>query len=279
MKTFKIIGLAFMAALTGASFSACTSETEELLGQDTEIRLTSLITSPSRGTDLNQQATQIVVGQQVGVTITGAKSAHDNIAWTAGNNGTLTNTGEALFYGSGSATITAYHPYNSAWKGINSNVPFGVFTDQSNEGYLKSEAGEIAGFRYGQGTGGTWAGENGGFIDEYGYNFSMRDGFGRPNGALLRLYDNVFNFGNGEGHFRFFQADSSGGGSNVNSIGIQTGGYRNTILKYNNLGQEVAEVLWSDNESIYTNDRVTFSTSVSPPALMQDGDLFFVYEN
>lgn len=139
MKTFKIIGLAIMATLTGTSFSACTSETEELLGLDTEIRLTSLITSPSRGTDLNQQATQIVTGQQVGVTITGAKSAHDNIAWTAGDNGALTNTGEALFYGSSSATITAYHPYNSAWKGINSNVPFGVFTDQSNEGYLKSD--------------------------------------------------------------------------------------------------------------------------------------------
>ena len=147
------------------------------------------------------------------------------------------------------------------------------------EGYLKTNVGELAGFRYGQGTGGTYAGENGGFVDEDGYNFSMRDGFGRPNGALLRLYDNVFNFGNEEGHFRFFLSDSSGGGSNVNSIGIQTGGYINTIFKYNNLGQKVAEVLWSDNESIYTNDRVTFSTSDTPPALMQDGDLFFVYEN
>ena len=144
------------------------------------------------------------------------------------------------------------------------------------EGYLKTNVGELAGFRYGQGSGSAYVD---GFVDGDGYNFSMRDGFSRPNGALLRLYDNVFNFGNEEGHFRFFWSDSSGGGSNVNSIGIQTGSYRNAILKYNNLGQEVAEVLWSDNESIYTNDRVTFSTSDTPPALMQDGDLFFVYEN
>lgn len=139
MKTFRMIGLALMATLTGASFSACTSETEEVLGQDTEIRLTSEITPPSRGTDLTQQATQIVAGQQVGVTITGAKAGHDNIAWTAGADGALTNTGEALFYGSGAATITAYHPYKSAWTGVNSKVPADVETDQSGEGYLRSD--------------------------------------------------------------------------------------------------------------------------------------------
>jgi len=139
MKTFRMIGLALMATFTGASFSACTSETEEVLGQDTEIRLISEITPPSRGTDLTQQATQIVAGQQVGVTITGAKAGHDNIAWTAGADGTLTNTGEALFYGSGPATITAYHPYKSAWTGVTSNVPADVETDQSGEGYLRSD--------------------------------------------------------------------------------------------------------------------------------------------
>lgn len=146
------------------------------------------------------------------------------------------------------------------------------------EGYLKTEAGEIAGFRYGQGTGGTWAGENGGFIDENGFNFSMRDGFGRPNGALLRLYDNVFNFGNSDGHFRFFQADSSGGGSNFNSIGIQTGSIGVDIVKYNSQGAVSGTVLWNDG-TVYTNSRITKSATDSPPAQLADGDIFLVYEN
>lgn len=138
MKTFRMIGLALMATLTGASFSACTSETEEVLGQDTEIRLTSEITPPSRGTDLTQQATQIVAGQQVGVTITGAKAGHDNIAWTAGADGALTNTGEALFYGSGAATITAYHPYKSAWR--ESTVKFQLTWKPTKAAKATSEA-------------------------------------------------------------------------------------------------------------------------------------------
>jgi len=146
------------------------------------------------------------------------------------------------------------------------------------EGYLKTNVGELAGFRYGQGTGGTWAGENGGFIDEDGYNFSMRDGFGRPNGALLRLYDNVFNFGNSQGHFRFFQSDSSGGGSNVNSIGIQTGSSSVDIIKFDSNGLVSGTVLWNDG-TVYTNSRITKSTTDSPPAQLADGDIFLVYEN
>ena len=130
MKSFKMIGLALMATLTGVSFSTCTSETEEVLGQDTEIRLTSEIT-PSRVTSLNYQSTQIVANQQVGVTITGAKTTHNNVAWTAGADGALTNTGSALYYGTGTATITAYHPHNSAWTGTSHT--FSVSTDQSIE--------------------------------------------------------------------------------------------------------------------------------------------------
>ena len=130
MKSFKMIGLALMATLTGVSFSTCTSETEEVLGQDTEIRLTSEIT-PSRVTSLNYQSTQIVANQQVGVTITGAKTTHNNVAWTAGADGALTNTGSTLYYGTGTATITAYHPHNSAWTGTSHT--FSVSTDQSIE--------------------------------------------------------------------------------------------------------------------------------------------------
>lgn len=138
------------------------------------------------------------------------------------------------------------------------------------EGYLKTEVGEIAGFRYGQGTGGTYAGENGGFVDDSGYNFSMRDGFGRPNGALLKMYDNVFNFGNSDGHFRFFQADSTGGGSDSNSIGIQTGSNEISIIKFDSNYAVTGRVLWDSD--IQTSD------TDSPPQSLADGHLFLVYE-
>ena len=137
MKAFKMIGLALMGTLTGASFSACTSENEEVFGQDTEIRLTSEIT-PSRVTSLDYQSTQIVANQQVGITITGAKADHKNVAWTAEADGALTNTGSTLYYGTGTATITAYHPHNSAWTGTSHT--FSVNTDQSTDaGYLGSD--------------------------------------------------------------------------------------------------------------------------------------------
>lgn len=138
MKTFRMIGLALMATLTGASFSACTSETEEVLGQDTEIRLTSEITPPSRGTDLTQQATQIVAGQQVGVTITGAKAGHDNIAWTAGADGALTNTGEALFYVAAQQPLPPTIPTNQ--HGRESTVKFQLTWKPTKAAKATSEA-------------------------------------------------------------------------------------------------------------------------------------------
>ena len=131
MKAFKMIGLALMGTLTGASFSACTGENEEVFGQDTEIRLTSEIT-PSRVTSLDYQSTQIVAEQQVGVTITNAKAAHNNVAWTAGADGALTNTGSPLYYTNKTAIITAYHPYNNDWRAASSYL-FSVNTDQSIE--------------------------------------------------------------------------------------------------------------------------------------------------
>ena len=134
MRNLKTILLSFIACTT---FSACTNDTEEVLGQDTEIRLTSEIT-PSRVTSLDYQSTQIVAGQQVGVTITGAKADHKNVAWTAEADGALTNTGSTLYYGTGEATIKAYHPYNSAWTGTSHT--FSVNTDQSTDaGYLGSD--------------------------------------------------------------------------------------------------------------------------------------------
>ena len=124
MKKSKLLGWAFMAL---ASITSCSDETE-VLTQESEIKLTSEIT-PSRVTSLDYQSTQIVAGQQVGVTITGATTSHNNVVWNVGENGALTNTGNAVYYGAGDATITAYHPYNSA----SSSYTFSVNTDQSSE--------------------------------------------------------------------------------------------------------------------------------------------------
>jgi len=137
MKKNRWFGLALVATMMGASFSACSNDAEEVLAQESEIKLTSEIT-PSRVTSLDYQSTQIVSGQQVGVTITGAKSDHNNVAWEARANGALSNTGDEVYYGNGTATITAYHPYNSAWTGTSHT--FSVSTDQSTDaGYLASD--------------------------------------------------------------------------------------------------------------------------------------------
>ena len=137
MKKNRWFGLALVATIMGASFSACSNEAEEVLAQESEIKLTSEIT-PSRVTSLNYQSTQIVEGQQIGVTITGAKSEHNNVAWTAGVNGTLTNTGATLYWGKSDVEIKAYHPYNPEWTGTNHT--FSINTDQSTDvGYLNSD--------------------------------------------------------------------------------------------------------------------------------------------
>lgn len=131
MKKNRWFGLALVATMFGASFSACSNEAEEVLAQESEIKLTSEIT-PSRVTSLDYQSEQIVKGQQVGVTLAGAKSEHKNVAWTVGTDGALTNTDDAVYYsGNNTATITAYHPYNSAWTGT--SHAFSVSKDQSNE--------------------------------------------------------------------------------------------------------------------------------------------------
>jgi surface protein len=129
MKKFNLFSLA--VATTIASFTACTNDAEEILFQEKEIKLTSEIKPTSRVTDLAYQSNQIIENQQVGITITGAESRHDNVAWLVGRNGTLTNTGETIYWSNTQADITAYHPYNSSWTGTNHS--FSVNTDQSKE--------------------------------------------------------------------------------------------------------------------------------------------------
>ena len=134
MKKSKLLGWAIMAL---ASLSACTDNAGDVLAGESEIRLTSEIT-PSRVTSLDYQSTQIVPGQKVGITITGAKAAHKNVAWRVGEDGVLTNTGDPVFWANEDVVITAYHPYNSAWTGTSHE--FSVSTDQSdNANYRNSD--------------------------------------------------------------------------------------------------------------------------------------------
>ena len=129
MKIFRLIGFA-----TIFCFIACNNAEESPI-HGTEIKLTSKIT-PSRVTSLDYQSAQIVEGQQVGVTITGAQNEHNNVPWKVGADGALTNTGIPVYWEEGQLTVTAYHPYKSTW----AENEFSVSTDQStNEGYLSSD--------------------------------------------------------------------------------------------------------------------------------------------
>lgn len=135
MKKFNLFGLALVTTM--ANFTACNNDAEEILTQECEIRLTSEIT-PSRVANPELQSTQIVSGRQVGVTINNAQTAHNNVAWSVGNTGQLINTGDAIYYGDGAATITAYHPYNPTW--TSTSHEFSVSTDQTEAAeYLNSD--------------------------------------------------------------------------------------------------------------------------------------------
>ena len=127
MKKSKLFGWAFVAL---AGLSACTDDAGDAFAGEYEIRLTSKI-AHSRVTSLDYQSTQIVQEQEVGITITGAKSTHKNVAWNVGEDGKLNNTGEPVFWANGDVTITAYHPYHSTW--TSTSHDFSVSTDQSNE--------------------------------------------------------------------------------------------------------------------------------------------------
>lgn len=130
--------IALATILTGTSFSSCNNETEEVFAQSNEIKLTSAITPETRANHTGLQGSKIETGQQVGVTITGAKGDHKNIAWKAESDGSLTNLGNTLYWGTGDVNITAYHPYNSQWTGTEHT--FSIQTDQSNNNnYLNSD--------------------------------------------------------------------------------------------------------------------------------------------
>ena len=138
MKRNRWFGLALAATIMGASFSACSNDAEEVLAQESEIRLTSEI-NPSRVAALDYQSTQIVSGQQVGVTITGAVGTHVNQPWSAANGGVLNNIGEKVYWGNESVTITAYHPYDKDWTFDEVN-DFTVSTNQTlSANYLTSD--------------------------------------------------------------------------------------------------------------------------------------------
>jgi len=130
--------LNFILFFTLLSITACTQEDSEQILQENEIKLKSQIsTSSSRGTNLNQQSTQIVEGQQVGVTIKGAQTVHNNVAWTVGEEGILTAS-QPIYWNNTEVTITAYQPYNPNW--TTSLHAFSVQTDQSTDyGYLNSD--------------------------------------------------------------------------------------------------------------------------------------------
>ena len=123
-----------LTAIISLALASCQSE-DSLEQNQSEIQLTSVIESMSRGTLLTQQSTQIVSGQEIGVTINDAKEPHNNVKWTAGADGQLTNSGTPLYWSNKEVSIYAYHPYSSTWNG-----KFSVNTDQSTDaGYLNSD--------------------------------------------------------------------------------------------------------------------------------------------
>ena len=137
MKKTKLFGWAFIAFMMCSGFSACSNDAEDVLAQESEIKLTSEITPSRVVSDL--QSEQIEEGQQIGVTITGSKSGNDyvNKLWTADGNGGL-STEHIVYWANTNVDITAYHPYNETWT---SETPtFTVNTDQSDEdNYLNSD--------------------------------------------------------------------------------------------------------------------------------------------
>lgn len=136
MKKTKVFGLALIATMT--SFSACTNDAEEVLTQESEIKLTSEVIPTSRTLTQDLQSTSIAANRQVGITITGAKGPHSNKPWKVNADKSLTNMDEKLYWGDGNIEIYGYHPYDANWDS-NSHT-FSVQTDQSeDEGYLNSD--------------------------------------------------------------------------------------------------------------------------------------------
>ncbi|MBQ8501554.1 MAG: leucine-rich repeat protein [Bacteroides sp.] len=136
-KVFLLKSLAL--SLITAGFVSCGNEVKEIHEHGNVIKLTNCITPISRGTNLTQQSQQIIAGQQVGVVIKGANNVHNNVAWTAGSNGTLTNSGDDIYWSEEDITIYSYHPYDSNWDGTDKEIEFSVNINQSGIGYLNSD--------------------------------------------------------------------------------------------------------------------------------------------
>ena len=137
MKKTKLSGWALVATMLGIGFSACTNETEEVLTQESEIKLTSEITRSRVISDL--QSEQLEESRTIGVTITGSKSGDDyvNKPWTSDGEGGL-STEHPVYWANTNVNVTAYHPYNVDW--TSGTQTFTVKTDQSVEAnYLNSD--------------------------------------------------------------------------------------------------------------------------------------------
>ncbi len=105
-----------------------------------EIKLISNISLPTRGSNLNEQNELINLDQQVGVTIIGASSTHNNNPWISDGTGNLNYSGSIYYVGNTTAYIYAYQPYNSTWTDVVGTTQiFTVQTDQSAGGYANSD--------------------------------------------------------------------------------------------------------------------------------------------
>ena len=123
----------------GICLLSCNNDKETTILTN-EIKLTSTIQVPSRGTNITQQTTELAEGQQVGITILHAPDEHNHVAWEVGFKGTLFNLGNTITWGENDITIYAYQPYQKEWTGSNSNETFSVSTDQNSvSGYLASD--------------------------------------------------------------------------------------------------------------------------------------------
>lgn len=134
----KINSLYFLLPIFLMGLSACTHEDDGQLWQGKEIKLSHRIIPSTRVAGQGLQSTQIAVGRTLGVTITGAQSAHANAAWTVREDGSLTPVEEKVKWGNTEIGIVAYHPHDAQWTG--STHTFTVCTDQgTEEGYLSSD--------------------------------------------------------------------------------------------------------------------------------------------
>jgi hypothetical protein len=123
MNKLNFIGWTLLSGLL--AFVSCD---EHSLGElKHEIQLATAIVPTSRGTDLNQQSTEIVENQPVGVTITEASTAHHNVLWLVDGHRMLVNVGTPVYWGNSAIRVTAYHPYHAGWTGT--NYTFAVQTD------------------------------------------------------------------------------------------------------------------------------------------------------